>query len=184
MSKQKSIATEQAKQKIVSFLLHESVKRFLFSIQKSDNEEHLRRLLRADFNIMRKLEMADLESSEEDESYIKMVSKETIKMLEDSKGFMSETIGRPFEGELLKVQELRSEMQTIDHLHKLSEMDAEHKRLHEFYYADLAVPPKRARFEMWTSAGMLDLKTNELQPHEPPAVPQTPLSRVELNAGA
>ena len=175
-----------AKKKIVTFLLHEAVKRFVFSIQNTDDEERLRLLLRADFNIMRKLEIADIDSIDEDamtvtHGYVHMVSKETVMMLETSKGFMSEDIERPFETELLKIKELRSEMQTIDHLHKLSEMDVEQKRLHEFYYAGLGVPAKRARFEYWTEAGFHNLKTNVIEPHEA-AVPQTPLSTIESGA--
>ena len=85
-------------------------------------------------------------------------------MLETSTGFMNEDIERPFETELLKIKELRSEMQTIDHLHKLSEMDVEQKRLHEFYYAGLGVPAKRARFEKWTEAGFYNFKTNLIEP--------------------
>ena len=162
----------EAKQKFVSFLLHEAVKRYVFSIQNSDNEERLRLLLRADFNIMRKLEIADIDSMDEDamgdcrHCYVHMVSSETVVMLETSTGFMNEDIERPFETELLKIKELRSEMQTIDHLHKLSEMDVEQKRLHEFYYAGLGVPAKRARFEYWTEAGFHNLKTNVIEPHE------------------
>ena len=166
----------EMKQKFISFLLHEGVKRYLFGIHMNAGEQRLLLLLSADFNCMRKLELADLTATDEEIEYVPMVSQETVVMIETTKGFMSETIERPYEAQLLKVQELRHEMQTIDYICKPYKMDFEYHKLHREHYEPLGLPPKRPRFEVWTSAGMLDLKTDIVEPHAELAVEAAALS--------